>query len=237
MKWVISTIVLIAVFSGCTPKGIAPQVKKIRNSVVHIENVKKCQGSGFIATSDGIIVTAKHVVEGGTEFITTLDNGKKYRTTRVLQSKDHDVAFLKVDTDDTLVTAPIGTFSTVDPGDPIFIFGSPFGFDNFNSVSLGIVSARQRNLDDPTPCGYGWTVTFQSDAVAEPGNSGGPVFNIHGQVIGVLVAVKDAGVNYSVAVDVFNKDISLIRNLFDLNRYQVPDLPKVEEEYPVYSCH
>jgi S1-C subfamily serine protease len=211
-------------FAGCDKHvvtGIADQVEQVRSAVVHIEKSGECQGSGAIISSDGIIFTAKHVTDGGGKFIVTLDNGEKYETDVCVESKDFDVAFIKINAGKSLPFVPLADLTTVRVGDPIFIMGSPFGSDNFNSVSLGIISAMQRNLDVPQDYGYGWKVTFQSDATAEPGNSGGPVFNIQGQVIGVLVAGMDATVNYSVPVAVFRYDMGTIRLWFELAKFDV----------------
>jgi S1-C subfamily serine protease len=230
MKQVLSIMILATLLiGGCKNivpvSGIADQVEQVRNSVVHIEKAGVCQGSGCIISPDGIIFTAKHVTNGGGTFVVTLDDGTKYTTDICVESKEYDVAFLWIKADKNLPFSVLGNVETMRVGDPIFIMGSPFGSDNFNSVSLGILSAAQRNLDDPNPYGYGWKVTFQSDATAEPGNSGGPVFNLQGKVIGVLVAGMDATVNYSVPVAVFREDLLLVRKAFELNRYSVKEKP------------
>ncbi len=239
MKWV-SVVLIGALFVvGCENKsrtmGIADEVEQVRSTVVHILKEGVCQGSGCVISTDGIIFTAKHVTEGGGKFVVTFDNGVSYTTTKCVESKEFDVAFLKIETDEVLSYCTLANLSDMRIGDPVFIMGSPFGYSNFNSVSLGILSALERNLDSPRPYGYGWKVTFQTDATAEPGNSGGPVFNIYGQVIGVLVAVMDATVNYSVPVEVFMYDINTIRNWFELLKFDIPT-PKieVEEEIDVY---
>lgn len=208
--------------------GIANQVERVRSSVVHIEKKGECQGSGCIISSDGIIFTAKHVTDGGGEFIITLDNGDKYTTSQCLESNQFDVAFLKIEPNEPLEAAPLSDLTVVRVGDPVFIMGSPFGFENFNSVSLGIVSCKQRDLDGNTPYGYGWSITFQTDATAEPGNSGGPVFDMHGQVIGVLVAGRDATVNFSVPVGVFTDDVDTVKTWFALSKFKLPEpKPKI----------
>jgi S1-C subfamily serine protease len=203
--------------------GIANQVEQVRSSVVHISKEGVCQGSGAVISPDGIIMTAKHVTDGGGVFVVTTDDGKEYMTTICVESKEFDVAFLKIETDKPLPCSPMADLKTVRVGDPVFIMGSPFGSSNFNSVSLGIVSASQRNLDVPESAGWGWKVTFQSDATAEPGNSGGPVFDINGQIIGVLVAGMDATVNYSVPVAVFMYDMDVIQQWFQLAQFEVQE--------------
>jgi S1-C subfamily serine protease len=229
MKRLLCSIVIAVVFfGGCDKRpvvGIADQVEQARGSVVHIEKVGECQGSGAIISNDGIIFTAKHVTDGGGEFIVTLDNGEKYETNICVESKDFDVAFLKINTGKSLPFVGLADLISIRVGDPVFIMGSPFGRDNFNSVSLGIISCLQRNLDVPEDYGYGWKVTFQTDATAEPGNSGGPVFNLDGQVIGVLVAGMDATVNYSVPVAVFRNDLNVVKVWFELYDFEIPEPP------------
>ncbi len=226
MKRLLNIIVIgVVLMTGCNKmvpvEGIADQVEQVRSAVVHIEKIGVCQGSGAIISPDGIIFTAKHVTNGGGTFIVTLDDGTKYTTDICLESQEYDVAFLKIKPDRQLPIVKLSNLSDMRVGDPVFIMGSPFGSENFNSVSLGIISAKQRNLDEAQDYGYGWKVTFQSDATAEPGNSGGPVFNLDGQVIGVLVAGMDATINYSVPVAVFTEDIDLVRQSFELSRYQI----------------
>ena len=201
--------------------GIANQVEKVMPSVVHIEKEGVCQGSGCIISEDGIIFTAKHVTEGGGDFIVTLNDGRKYKTDICIEDTKYDVAFLKIKDVNNFDFSMLADLDDCRVGDGVFISGSPFGFGNFNSVSLGILSSKQRNLDTPHDYGYGWGVTFQSDATAEPGNSGGPVFNMAGDVIGVLVAGMDATVNYSVPVAVFKNNIGTIRNWFELSRFNL----------------
>lgn len=208
--------------------NLANTVASVRSGVVHIQKVGEWQGSGFIITSDGIIVTAKHVVEGGGTFIVTLDDGTKYTTSTAVAYKDYDIGFLKIKTEKPLPVVELTDIKSLNVGDSIFIIGSPLGFDNFNSVTLGIISAKQRNLDAVTNSGYGWTVTFQSDAAAYPGNSGGPVFNMRGQVVGVLVAGQDANLNYSVPVVVFINDVDLLKLVIESVKFKVLEPPILE---------
>lgn len=197
--------------------NLANTVESVRSSVVHIEKVGQWQGSGFILTSDGVIVTAKHVVEGGGQFVVTLDDGTMYTTDLVASYKYADIGFLKIKPDKPLKAVQLDLIKDWRVGNSVFIMGSPLGKDNFNSVTLGIISAAQRNLDVPDDYGYGWKVTFQSDSPAYPGNSGGPVFNMNGRVIGVLVAGMDASLNYSVPVFVFTPDLNaIIRHMREL---------------------
>lgn len=219
-------LVGVVVLSGCTKK-LSNTVARVRGSVVHIEKVGECEGSGFVVSEDGVICTAKHVVEGGGEFIVTFDDGTKFTTRQTLADSNYDIGFLKIEPDRLLVPLTLSPFD-LRAGDPVFIMGSPLGFDNFNSVTLGIVSAEQRNLDAVENSGFGWTITFQSDSPAYPGNSGGPVFNLEGEVVGVLVAGMDSSLNYSVPVEVFADELDVIKLKFQLLRFVVPEVDKIK---------
>jgi len=232
------------------PMGVADQVEDVRGAVVHILNEGRVQGSGCIISEDGIIATAKHVVSQGTSYVVTLDDGRKYRTTQCAENKKYDIAFLQIDRKHPLPEVenaklnrlisdpdkPLPYVHFADPcdmrvGDPLFVMGSPFGFDNFNSTTLGILSAKQRDLDKNNPyTPIGWSITFQSDAGVCPGNSGGPVFDINGGFVGVVVAgYRGAEVNYSVPVSVFDGDIDMVRQWFVIHKYQEPEPPQDQD--------
>lgn len=244
------------------PTSLADVVKDVRESVVHIEvrgffGFK--QGSGCIVGEDGLIFTARHVTENSFgDFIITLDDGRKYKTNIYVDDKEHDIAFLKIDPTkpipevenekvNSLVSDPnkplkavkLGDLDKVRIGDSVFIMGSPLGRFNINSVTLGIVSAKHRNLEEEIDKTYriksniGWTVLFQSDAGACPGNSGGPVFDMDGNVVGVLVAgARGYEVNYSVPIGVFSGDLDIVRHQFYQHRFEVHEYkqPTTEEE-------
>lgn len=228
MKKLVVVFSVVGLFlTGCERDfGIADQVEDALPVTVHIENPSGGQGSGCIISPDGIIFTAKHVTDGEFgEYTVTLNDGRKFKTSTIVEDSKYDVAFLKLDLPEGVVLpyAELANLDNLRVGDAIFICGSPLGKVNFNSVSLGILSSCQRNLDEMKPggYGYGWKVTFQSDATSLPGNSGGPVFNMKGQVIGVLVAGMDATVNYSVPVAVFKDNVRTIRTWFELSRFEV----------------
>jgi len=234
------------------PAGIADQVADVRSAVVHIRNeTMGWQGSGCIIDETGVVATARHVTENGESYLITLDDGRKYRTHECAQHIGYDIAFLKIDPlhpvpenenlrlNDLLLTLyddlTLPTVKLADPcdmrvGDPIFAVGSPFGWDNFNSVTMGIVSATQRDLDKDSWSPMGWSVTFQSDAGICPGNSGGPIFNIDGGFVGVVVAgYRGAEVNYSVPISVFSGDLDMIQQWFVMNRYKAPETVKQDD--------
>ena len=220
--------------------GLADVVEAVRPGVVHILHKGVCQGSGFVVSADGIIATAKHVTKGGGDFVVTCDDGTKYQTDICIEDKYHDVAFLFVEPHKPLKVATMADARDMRVGQSLFIMGSPYGSVNFNSVSLGILSAKDRSLGG-TWDRYGWEVLFQSDSAANPGNSGGPVFNMKGEVVGVLVAGFSEGVNYSVPTYLFKDLIEQVRMKRWMDRWEIAKEPEYgfPEMYQekVYPCH
>jgi serine protease Do len=133
-------------------------------------------GSGFIVSPNGYILTNAHVVSQATQLRVTLKDKRELPARIVGEDATTDVAVLKVDAIN-LPTVAIGNPAAVRVGEPVAAIGSPFGFEH--SVTAGIVSAKSRNVDD-------LLVPFiQTDAAVNPGNSGGPLFNADGKVIGI----------------------------------------------------
>ncbi|MBA3476861.1 MAG: trypsin-like peptidase domain-containing protein [Lautropia sp.] len=133
-------------------------------------------GSGFIVSADGYILTNAHVVSQATEIRVTLKDKRELPARIVGEDATTDVALLKVQAYG-LPKVSIGKVQDVRVGEPVAAIGSPFGFEH--SVTAGIVSAKSRNVDD-------LMVPFiQTDAAVNPGNSGGPLFNADGEVIGI----------------------------------------------------
>ena len=133
-------------------------------------------GSGFIISADGYILTNAHVVNQATQIRVTLKDKRELSARIVGEDATTDVAVLKVEALN-LPVVTIGDADSVRVGEPVAAIGSPFGFEH--SVTAGIVSAKSRNVDD-------LLVPFiQTDAAVNPGNSGGPLFNADGDVIGI----------------------------------------------------
>jgi S1-C subfamily serine protease len=217
--------------------SIAPQVEQVRGAVVHIRKTTPdgggCQGSGCLIDPNGILFTARHVSDGDPcgVYTVTLDDGKQYPVKYVIEDRENDVTLMKLDLPPGAGPLPYARLAKGDDlrvGDALFIFGSPLGQDNFNTVSFGILSAANRNLAKLWPEGkqYDWHVMFQTTSPAFPGNSGGPVFNMRGEAIGVLVAGMAETLNYSVPVARFRDTIGAVRSWFDLCRFRViqPDM-------------
>jgi serine protease Do len=139
-------------------------------------------GSGFIIDPSGIIVTNRHVVEGTTDILVTLQNNRLLRATLLAMADQIDVALLKVTPDSPLPTVRFGDSDALQIADPVLAIGSPLGFGG--SVTQGIVSALNRDIRDSPFDDY-----IQTDAAINHGNSGGPLFNMQGEVIGMNTAI------------------------------------------------
>lgn len=134
-------------------------------------------GTAFFVTSDGYMLTNHHVVTGADTVTITLDDQRELDATIVASDERSDVAVLKVE-GKGFPALPVGDSSTLRVGEPVLAIGSPFGFDY--SASAGIVSAKSRNFSRQTSVPF-----IQTDVALNPGNSGGPLFNQEGEVIGI----------------------------------------------------
>lgn len=156
-------------------------------------------GSGFIVSSDGIILTNAHVVAGADEVTVKLTDRREFRATVLGVDAASDVAALKIDASG-LPAVKIGDPEKVRVGEPVLVIGSPFGFEN--TVTSGIVSAKARALPDGT-----YVPFIQTDAAVNPGNSGGPLFNMNGEVIGINSQIYSGtggyqGLSFAIPIDI-----------------------------------
>src|SRR6185312_10584197 len=138
-------------------------------------------GSGFVVSKDGLIVTNDHVVDGASQVQVKIGTSNQAQDATVVGADpSRDLALLKVDASN-LPTLSLGDSSSVGVGDPTYAIGNPFGLDH--TLTTGIVSALQRSLQAPD----GATISgaIQTDAALNPGNSGGPLLDSSGKVIGV----------------------------------------------------
>jgi putative serine protease PepD len=148
-------------------------------------------GSGFVVSKDGLIVTNDHVVEGASQVQVKIGTSDKAQDATVVGADpSRDLALLKVDASN-LPTLSLGDSSSVSVGDPTYAIGNPFGLDH--TLTTGIVSALQRNLQAPD--GAKISGAIQTDAALNPGNSGGPLINADGQVIGVNSQIQTGSSN------------------------------------------
>ena len=157
------------------------------------------EGSGFIVTPDGYILTNAHVVADTTEVTVRLTDRREFTAKVVGVDRRTDVAVIRID-GKNLPTVRIGDASKLRPGEWVVAIGSPFGFDN--SVTAGIVSATARSLPDGQ-----YTPFIQTDAAVNPGNSGGPLFNMAGEVVGINSQIYSRtggfmGISFAIPIDI-----------------------------------
>ncbi|HEV2976483.1 MAG TPA: DegQ family serine endoprotease [Casimicrobiaceae bacterium] len=156
-------------------------------------------GSGFIVSSDGIILTNAHVVDGADEVSVKLTDKREFTAKVLGVDKTTDIAVLKIEARD-LPFVRIGDTKLTKVGEWVVAIGQPFGFEN--TVTAGIVSAKSRSLP-----GDSYVPFIQTDAAVNPGNSGGPLFNLKGEVIGVNSQIFSRsggfqGLAFAVPIDV-----------------------------------
>jgi S1-C subfamily serine protease len=139
-------------------------------------------GSGFVINRDGTILTNAHVIDGAVKITVAFANNQTVTAKVVGKDPDDDLALLKVNPDGlALVPLRLGDSSTVQVGDPTYAIGNPFGLPR--SLTTGVVSALQRSIQAPN--NFEIDNVIQTDAPLNPGNSGGPLINAQGQVIGI----------------------------------------------------
>ncbi|WP_245715532.1 Do family serine endopeptidase [Propionivibrio dicarboxylicus] len=156
-------------------------------------------GSGFIVSPDGTILTNAHVVEDADEVTVKLTDKREFRAKVLGMDKASDIAVLKIQAEN-LPVVQIGKADQVKVGEWVLAIGSPFGFEN--SATAGIVSAKSRSLPDG-----GYVPFIQTDVAVNPGNSGGPLFNTAGEVIGVNSQIYSRsggyqGLSFAIPIDV-----------------------------------
>ncbi|WP_018607125.1 Do family serine endopeptidase [Uliginosibacterium gangwonense] len=157
------------------------------------------QGSGFVVSTDGYVLTNAHVVEDASEILVRLFDRREYLARLVGMDKRTDIALLKLDVRG-LRQAHLGSPANLRVGDWVLAIGSPFGFDS--TVTAGIVSAKGRWLPDESIVPF-----IQTDVAINPGNSGGPLFNLKGEVVGINSQIYSQtggfmGLSFSIPIDV-----------------------------------
>ena len=148
-------------------------------------------GSGFIVDPKGLILTNKHVVEGATRISVRLQSGEVLRGEIVGEDEETDLAVVKVNTTRDLPSVKIGNSDDVQVGDWVLAIGSPFGLEQ--TVTAGIISTRERQ----TPTSSNFQRFLQTDAAINRGNSGGPLVNMRGEVIGVNSQIATSTGDYN----------------------------------------
>ncbi|PXV61387.1 serine protease Do [Dyella jiangningensis] len=185
------------------------------------EQARTSLGSGFIISPDGYVLTNTHVVDGA-DTVTVRLQDRRVLTAKVVGSDpQYDIALLKVDAKGGLPSVTVGDSRTLKPGQWVLAIGSPFGFDY--TVTQGIVSAVGRNLgsqDQP------YTSFIQTDVPINRGNSGGPLFDLQGRVVGVNSQIYSntggyQGVAFSIPIDVAMNVVKQIKEKGYVSRGQL----------------
>lgn len=177
------------------PGGEAPQQRRGAPDQPE-RSVPRGVGSGFFISADGYLLTNHHVIEGANEIFVTLTDGQEFKATVVGSDERTDVALLKIDAD-KMATLPIGSAQDLKKGQWVLAIGSPFGFDS--TVTAGIVSAIGRETGDFLPF-------IQTDVAVNPGNSGGPLLDLNGEVVGINAQIVSRsggfmGISLAIPID------------------------------------
>lgn len=207
-----------ASFSGASDDSIQSVAKKLTPSVVSIigraqsrssffygyNSETASAGTGVIVTSDGYILTNKHVVEDTTNIQVVLSDGTTYENAKIAALDPlNDVAFLKISNVSNLTPAELGDSKTLNIGQEVIAIGNALG-QYQGTVTSGIISGVNRSLTAESSNGTGQedlTDMIQTDAAINSGNSGGPLVNAKGQVIGINTAVADAnGIGFAIPI-------------------------------------
>jgi serine protease Do len=163
------------------------------------ERAVRGEGSGFIVSDDGVILTNAHVVDGADEVTVKLTDRREFDAQVVGLDKRTDVAVLKIEADH-LPAVQVGDSDAVKVGQWVLAIGSPFGFEN--SVTSGIVSAKSRALPSDAAVPF-----IQTDVAVNPGNSGGPLFDLDGRVVGINSQIYSQtggyqGISFAIPINV-----------------------------------
>ena len=198
---------------------VAPSVVQVAGARSSDSGIEQAQsgvptGTGFVWDAAGHVVTNNHVVEGAQQLRVRLSTGQVLPAQAIGTAPNYDLAVLRIQSGSIPSPAAIGSSSDLKVGQWAFAIGNPFGLDQ--SLTTGVISALKRRL--PTSGGREVGNVIQTDAAVNPGNSGGPLLDSSGRVIGVTTAIlspsgTNAGVGFAIPIDVVNRVVpQLIRN-------------------------
>lgn len=174
----------------------SPSPRNRRQAPPQEEEVPRGVGSGFIISADGYVLTNAHVVEGADDIYVTLTDKREYKAKMIGVDKRTDVAVVKIE-GSNLPRLTIGDPNKLRVGEWVIAIGSPFGLDN--TVTAGIISAKARDTGEYLPL-------IQTDVAVNPGNSGGPLINLRGEVVGINSQIYSRsggymGISFAVPID------------------------------------
>ena len=180
-------------------KKALPSVVNITSTAVQFDFFygpvpQQGQGSGFILNKEGLILTNNHVIDNAQRVEVTLSDKHKYKAQVVTTDKNHDLALLKIDAPN-LVPATLSESNGLTVGQRVYAIGNPFGLSG--TMTRGMISAI-RSVGSPT--GNKIDDAIQTDAAVNPGNSGGPLLNSHGEVIGITTMIASNGSDQSAGI-------------------------------------
>jgi serine protease Do len=175
-------------------------------------------GSGFIISTDGYILTNAHVVEAAEEITVKLNDKREFKAKVIGSDRRTDVALIKVEAAG-LPAVRVGDPSRLKVGEWVVAIGSPFGFEN--TVTAGIVSAKGRSLPQEN-----FVPFIQTDVAVNPGNSGGPLFNMRGEVVGINSQIYSRtggfmGLSFAIPIDVANEIAQQLRTTGKVTRGRI----------------
>jgi serine protease Do len=159
------------------------------------DGARRGAGSGFIINADGSILTNNHVIDRAERIVVKLSDGRSFRARVIGTDPDSDIALIKIDGQPGLPVAPLGDSSALRMGEWVCAIGNPLGYEH--TVTVGVVSYLGRKLFDMSLDNY-----IQTDAAINFGNSGGPLINTRGEVIGINAAISSRASNIGFAVPI-----------------------------------
>ena len=195
-------------------------INNVYEAAIYIEvtgNRTSSSGSGFVYKTDdnyGYILTNYHVIQNGEKFVVTFANGNEVEASLVSGDEYYDIAVLKVDKSQVLKVATLGNSSVLELGDSVFTVGAPLGKEYMGTITKGIVSGINRMVSVNLSSGTYLMEVIQTDASINSGNSGGPICNIKGEVIGItsskLVGSGVEGMGFAIPINAVNEIIGNI---------------------------
>ena len=206
---------ITALFERVSPSVVQVVGRQGGGNVFNEEGAGVQSGTGFVWDRAGNIVTNNHVVNGTTDVVVRLATGEAIAADIVGTAANYDLAVVRL-RNSQVIPKPVAVGSSADlkVGQFAFAIGNPFGLDQ--SLTFGVISALHRRL--PTSSGHQITNVIQTDAAVNPGNSGGPLLDSSGRVVGVKTAIispsgSNAGVGFAIPVDIVNRVVpQLIRD-------------------------
>ena len=179
-------------------------------------SVSKSLGSGFVIDKTGYIVTNNHVIEGADLIEVNFPNGENYAAELIGRDPSTDIAVLKIDAGKDMPFVSFAGADSAQVGEWVIAIGNPFGYNG--SVAAGIVSARNRNIEHGSYDDF-----IQTDVAINKGNSGGPLFNMDGEVVGVNTAILSptggsVGISFSIPADLAKSVASQLREYGETRR-------------------